>query len=265
MAPLKYTSTMTDAILSAYRAADSKLLLLDYDGVLAPIVARPEQARPTAEILELLRSITAQRGVKVVIISGRDRGTLEDWLGSLPVDMSAEHGHFYKESGTWRSVTNSDMAWREDVETMMERLVASYPGSHIESKQMSRVWHYREATAPVDEQAAVEELTRAARGRAVVMPGKRVIDVRALGADKGEAARHWYDQQAWDFVLCIGDDTTDEAMFMSLPAPAFTVKVGTGTTAARYAVRNQGEAEALLGQFVKSSHNLLLLNDDNNS
>ena len=246
MTSLKYTSTMMDTILNAYRAADSKLLLLDYDGVLAPIVSRPEQARPAAEILELLRNITAQRGVKVVIISGRDRDTLEDWLGSLPVDMSAEHGHFYKESGTWRSATSSDMAWTEDVEAMMERLVASYPGSHIESKQMSRVWHYREATVPVDEQAAVEELTQVAHGRADVMPGKRVIDVRALGADKGEAAWHWYDPQAWDFVLCIGDDTTDEAMFAMLPDTTWTIKVGMGITRARMNINSQDEVVGLM-------------------
>lgn len=240
---------MIESIVKSYEKAVSKLLLLDYDGVLAPIVARPEQAKPTAEVLGLLRNIAAQRGVKVVIISGRDRDVLEQWLGSLPVDMSAEHGHFYKESGTWHSVTNGDMAWAKDVEVSMRRLTETYPGSHIESKQMSRVWHYREATVPVDEQAVLEELTRVARGRAVVMSGKRVIDVRALGANKGEAARHWYNRQEWDFVLCIGDDTTDEAMFMSLPTPAFTVKVGSGTTAARYVVGNQAEVEALLRQF----------------
>lgn len=243
---------MIDQLSQAYMMAHSKLLLLDYDGVLAPIVVRPEQARPTHEVLEMLGEITSRPGVKIVIISGRDQATLENWLGSLPVDMSAEHGHFYKESGSWHSVLEGNMAWVKDVKKVMEQLVAEYPGSHIESKQASLVWHYREVMVPIDELAARQWLEEVVNRRAVVMPGKCVIDVRAPGTDKGEAARHWYEQQKWNFVLCIGDDITDEAMFRTLPESAWTIKIGSEKTHARYQLERQEDVMTLLGQFAES-------------
>lgn len=237
---------MIDQLVEAYASATTRLLIFDYDGVLAPIVPRPELARPSDEVVGLLRKLSAQLGTQVVIVSGRDRETLDRWLGKLPVDMSAEHGHFYKESGVWHPVHETDMSWVADVELVMKSLVDTYPGSHIESKQASLVWHFREVERPVDERGAKRQLERAAGNRATVMPGKRVIDVRALGADKGMAARHWYDARGWDFVLCIGDDITDEAMFAALPEPAWTIKIGPGPTSARHQFKRQTDVMKLL-------------------
>ena len=240
---------MIDHLTEAYHAARTRLLLLDYDGVLAPIVARPELAAPTGEILNSLRAIATQDDTQLVVISGRDRNTLEQWLGSLPIDMSAEHGHFYKESGVWHSVHEADMSWLADVDAAMRLLVDKYPGSHIESKQASLVWHYRQAETPVDELDAKRQIERAAHDRAIVMQGKCVVDVRAPGADKGQAVRHWYASQNWDFVLCVGDDVTDEAMFAALPESAWTIKVGAGPTIARTTLTSQEDVQMLLRQL----------------
>lgn len=200
----------------------------------------------------MLGAIAVQANTKLVVISGRDRDTLEDWLGGLPIDMSAEHGHFIKENGVWQTDREVDMSWRDDVEAAMQQLVAEYPGSHIETKQASLVWHYRQVEIPVDEQLAEQHVTRAAAGRATVMAGKCVIDVRARGADKGDAVRYWHEQQAWEFVLCIGDDVTDEAMFAALPASAWTINVGTDETNARHQFEHQADVVALLKNLVLS-------------
>lgn len=240
---------MIDQLVEAYRAAKSRLLIFDYDGVLAPIMDRPEQAAPAHETLGLLSTLSEYTGNKIVVVSGRDHETLDGWLGSLPIDMSAEHGHFRKESGEWHQTTATDMSWTGDVETVMTQLVDEYPGSRIESKQASRVWHYRQVKNPVDERDARQRIEQVAQDRAEVMPGKCVIDVRAPGTDKGGAARHWYDSRKWDFVLCVGDDVTDESMFVTLPDPAWTIKVGRGDTAARYRLEHQAEAIELLRQL----------------
>lgn len=231
--------------MKAYVAADTRLLLLDYDGVLAPITQRPEQSAPSNEVRSLIRKLSEQ-GAKIVIISGRDRETLEQWLGDLPIDLSAEHGHFRRESLAWRTSVEFDMSWRDDVYAEMKRLTAEYPGSHIETKHASLVWHYRQVMQPVDERAVRARIDRIADGRAEVMPGKFVIDVRAPGTDKGEAARHWYETASWDFAMCIGDDVTDEAMFAVLPASAWTIKVGDGSTKARFTFADQGDVVSLL-------------------
>ncbi len=237
---------MEEKLVAAYKKARQRLLLFDYDGVLAPIVGRPEQAAPSGQVLDLLSRLAAPTDTTVVVISGRDQATLEQWLGALPIDMSAEHGHFAKRDGKWSDGKALDMSWRDDVIAVMHMLEQEYPGSHIETKQASVVWHYRQAQKAVNEPAALERIARATAERAEVMPGKCVVDVRARGADKGEAAVRWYDMKQWDFVLCIGDDVTDEAMFAALPATAWTVKVGEGETCARLSIKAQPEIIGLL-------------------
>lgn len=242
---------MTHELITAFSSADSRLLLLDYDGVLAPITKRPEDAAPSDEVRALLQTMATQPGTKAVVVSGRDRDTLERWLGNLPIDMAAEHGHFYRESGVWQASSTLDMSWRDDVRAAMEQLVLDHPGSHIEEKRASLVWHFRETT-DTDEQVCEARIRKAADSRAEVMSGKCVIDVRARGADKGMAARHWYDSNAWDFVLCIGDDVTDEAMFVALPETVWTYKVGDGITAARGTLTDHNDVTELLRQLAAS-------------
>ena len=236
---------MIPGLAHAYRQAHSRLLLFDYDGVLALIVDRPELATPSKKLLDALAMLSKQPETKIVVVSGRDRDTLERWLGNVPIDMSAEHGHFIKEQGVWSPVTESDISWKEEVLAAMGELVEKYPGSHIETKSASVVWHYREVEG-VDEALAYERIKRAAQMRAEIMRGKCVVDVRALGADKGQAVRHWYDQKEWDFVLCAGDDVTDEAMFEALPETAWTIKIGDGPTAARFDVHGQAQILEML-------------------
>ena len=237
---------MMQQIAQEYRTATSRLLLLDYDGVLAPIVSRPEQAAPSGQVRDLLSRLAAPAHTTVVVISGRDQATLEGWLGDLEIDMSAEHGHFTKENGQWSESAALDMSWRDDVDAAMREIVQEYPGSHVETKQASIVWHYRQVHDPVDETAALARITHAVAGRAEVMPGKCVIDVRARGADKGRAALHWLEMKQWDFVLSIGDDVTDEAMFAALPESAWTIKVGDGETEAAYRLETQPQVVDLL-------------------
>lgn len=239
--------------MAAYMKGKTRLLLLDYDGVLAPIVERPEQAAPTAEVRALLARLTARPGTRLVVVSGRDRETLEQWLGDISVDMSAEHGHFIKENDHWQSRAALDMSWRADVRQAMQELVEKYPGSHIEPKQASLVWHYRQVESGIDIPAALQRVQTAAAQRAEVMPGKCVIDVRAKGADKGSAVRHWYDAGHWDFVMCIGDDITDEAMFAALPGTAWTIKVGERQTGASMRLDHQAAVIDLLGALAKTT------------
>ena len=242
---------MIDQLVDEYQAAHSRLLLLDYDGVLAPIVARPDMAAPSPEMLKILASIAAQPLTKLVVISGRDHHTLEKWLGHLPIDLSAEHGHFDRRDGRWQTKHEADMSWNKDVSVAMEQLVRQYSGSHIETKRASLVWHYRTADTGVDEKRAIQLVSAAAGTRAIVMPGKFVVDVRALGADKGEAVRRWLRQQSWDFVMAIGDDVTDEQMFAALPESAWTIKVGTDQTIARERIDQQEEVVTLLEQLAE--------------
>lgn len=86
-----------------YDQAAHRLVLLDYDGTLAAFKSKPEDAKPTPELIALLQRLADDPANHVVINSGRDHYTLEKWLGNLSVSFAAEHGAFYKEHGVWHN------------------------------------------------------------------------------------------------------------------------------------------------------------------
>src|SRR5438132_6903173 len=88
----------TAKIVDAYKHATKRLLLLDYDGVLAPIVPLPEQAMPSKKMFALLEKLTADTRNTCVVVSGRDHETLDEWLGNLPLAFAAEHGLWRRDS-----------------------------------------------------------------------------------------------------------------------------------------------------------------------
>ena len=59
-----------------------------------------------------------------------------------------------------------------------------------------------------------------------VFEGNKILEIKNQGVNKGRAAEHWLDGQAWDFVLAAGDDYTDEEMFSTLSDDAYSIKVG---------------------------------------
>ena len=80
-----------------YCYASRRLLLLDYDGTLVPFHNRPEAAKPDSQLIHMLRHLAEDTSNRLVIISGRDRHTLDTWLGNISLDIIAEHGAWYKE------------------------------------------------------------------------------------------------------------------------------------------------------------------------
>ena len=240
---------MEHAIRARYTASQHRLFLLDYDGTLVGIKPTPPEAKPTEALKALLADLAADAGNTVVIISGRDHETLEAWLGDLPIAMVAEHGFFRKEQGStaWQMVTAHDARWKTAVTPLIEAAVSELPGSFMEEKVSSLVWHYRladEAAAePVVRQLTAQLQPVVAAHGLLVVPGKKVVEVRLAGYDKGVAAEHWLQTGRWDFVLAAGDDTTDEDLFRPVPVGDFTIKLGAGASIARY---HLADPEALL-------------------
>lgn len=246
-----------ETIIGLYKKSSKRLLLLDYDGVLAPIVDLPELAAPSAETLSLLKQLTSDEHTACVIISGRQYKTLEDWLGDLPLGFTAEHGLWCKDPyGTWQQLSEVATVWKSDIEQIMATYVTQLPGSFMEQKTASVGLHYRKADQVAAAQIIVqliEELEPLAKKANLrVLHGKKVVEVVPLGVDKGSAAKRWIDTGDWDFILAAGDDVTDESMFESLPSNVVTIKVGKGDTAARYRVETQPEFMTLLRHLVAS-------------
>lgn len=239
-------------LLTEFQQAGRRLLLLDYDGTLMPFHANPKQVRPDAQLLQLLTELSADARNHVVIISGRDRQTLTEWLGHLPLDFIAEHGVWLRRRGEdWRMIQPLRNDWKADLRPIMEQYVSRTAGSFIEDKEYALVWHYRRTDPDLGRERAQDLLTHLTfigQGSGLlVLDGNKVVEVKNAGVDKGTAAARWVQELGPDFVLAIGDDRTDEDTFRAVGDDAYSIKVGTDIRSfAKYAVRNTADVRRLL-------------------
>jgi trehalose 6-phosphate synthase/phosphatase len=226
-------------VLAAYRSARRRLLLLDYDGTLVGLVRDPASAGPSAELLSLVDRLAADPANEVVIVSGRDWKTLDAWFGDRNVALVSEHGVRVREpGGPWHHTAAISTRGKQRVRDVMQVFADRLPGSAVEVKESSVAWHYRGAD-PVLGPARAHELTEVLRNLTAstdlqILRGKKVVEVRPSGANKGNATLRWLSRYRGGFVLAAGDDATDEELFAVLPASAISIRVGPGESRARY-------------------------------
>lgn len=237
-------------IQTEYRNSQKRLFILDYDGTLSAFKSRPEDAVPTKETYKLLNKLASDPKNKVVISSGRDRDTLEEWFGSLAIDLAAEHGACYKEHGVWVDNIGDEKPWDNEIMEIVQNFVDKTPRSKIEEKNTTLVWHYRNVDtwlASLREQQLFEALMiPCARLGLQIMRGNKIIEIKSPIHTKGSEARRLLATQNFDFIMAIGDDTTDEDTFRELPDFAYTIKVGNISEVARYSVKSQSKVLPLL-------------------
>ena len=203
----------------------------------------------------MLEELASNPKNEVVLISGRDKDTLERWFGGLNVGLVAEHGVWLKEKGKeWEMIEALGSDWKEDMRPILELCVDRTPGSFIEEKEFSLVWHYRKAD-PELSTMRVRELTAelvnlTANLNLQILEGSKVVEIKNSGINKGRSALRWIAKEEWDFILSIGDDRTDEDMFEVLPEIAYSLKVGLSSSLARFNLRSQGDVLLLLEESV---------------
>ncbi len=235
----KLTHQMKGRLISDYSKSNMRLILLDYDGTLIPFFEKPEKAKPDDELLRLLEALSNEPKNEVVIISGRDKGSLEEWFNGLNIGLVAEHGVWIKErKGTWEIIEPLRNDWKEEIRPILEQYVDRTPGALIEEKEFSLVWHYR-MTDPELGPVRAMELKDALLYLTVnlnlgVLEGNKVIEIKNTGINKGRAALRWFEKEKWDFVMAIGDDWTDDDVFSVLPESAYSIKVGLGPSRANF-------------------------------
>jgi trehalose 6-phosphate synthase/phosphatase len=240
-------------VLSAAARAPDLRLLLDYDGTLVPLARSPDLAAPDDEILSLLEVLAAAARIRVDIVSGRPRQTLEKWFGDFPLALWAEHGYWYRPRGTrdWQASSLMTADWLTRIRPILEQFTAHTPGSHVEAKSASIAWHYRRAERDFGARQAHE--LRMLLGDALsnqpceVLEGKKVIEVRLRGVSKALVAeRVLAEGPRGSQVIAIGDDRTDDELFRALPPPSVTIAVGTRPSDARFRVPDYRAVRQLL-------------------
>jgi len=250
------SSSARERLLSEYQKAKKRLIFLDYDGTLVPFAYDPKIPKPGREILKLLKGLIDDGKNEVVIISGRDKDTLQRWFSSINISMVAEHGILVKEKGKvdWEMLRPLKNDWKTHILPIFQTYSDRLPGSFIEEKDYSIALHYRQSDpeqSSIIVNDAIEYLISFIANLDIqVLQSDKVIEVRCAGANKGTAALWWQSKFNYDFILAIGDDLTDEDLFMVLPQEAFTIKVGIIQSNAKFNVRNFMEVRELLKQLI---------------
>ncbi|SKA43930.1 trehalose 6-phosphate synthase /trehalose 6-phosphatase [Chitinophaga eiseniae] len=245
-------------IRQQYRKSKRRIIFLDYDGTLVGFQSNIDMAAPDPDLYQLLRELAAYPGNDIVMISGRKHETLGEWFGHLPLDLIAEHGAWQKtKEGEWYQLPGLTDKWKQEILPMLEQATDRTPGSFVEEKSYSLVWHYRKVESGLGELRA-NELMNTLRYYTQekglqVLPGDKVIEVKNIEINKGKAALSWLNHKKYDFIMAMGDDVTDEDIFKALPPKAITIKVGSQVSAAQYYLRSHHEVRHLL-RTLKTVH-----------
>lgn len=246
----------------AQRAAERPELIfaLDYDGTLVPIVRNPDLASPDGSLRELLAMLTGLPGVHVCVVSGRAQASLSAWLGSLKIDLVAEHGVWSKkaESSEWKChIDPNTLGWIADARSILQTYVERAPGAFVEEKTAGLAWHYRNVD-PYLGLALARELRmhlvrHFAQAPVSILSGRKVLEMRPQGVDKGAAVRDSLGLlQTEATLIAAGDDRTDEDLFAALPEGSISLCAGLLATRAGYRVSGPDQVRRFLRAFVEA-------------
>jgi trehalose 6-phosphate phosphatase len=218
-----YSSGVADDLLGRLAAEPAETgLFLDFDGVLAPIVGRPENAAIPEETRRELARLVARYPL-VAVVSGRAGDDVRTRLGVDGIVCVGSHGlELEPQAEGWRQTL---AAFAAD---------AAWPPDEIEMKGLAIAFHFRDRE---DEAAAIRELdaiAEAAREDGLVARyGRKILEVLPpVGSHKGTAVRRLIEEHGLRRALAAGDDTTDIDSFAALDGLEVAVRVAVASNEA---------------------------------
>jgi trehalose 6-phosphate synthase/phosphatase len=244
--------------LEGFAMRPSLLIALDFDGVLAPIVADPGAARALPQSREHLKSLAGLPGVRLALVSGRTLADLREVASPPPgALLVGSHGAEISDpsigSQSQTPLDEEAALLLERIVVELERISAVQEGTHVEVKPTGAVLHTRRATREISAKATQEALDGPAAWPGVHLThGKEVVELTVVATTKGTAIRQLRELTGADAVLYAGDDVTDERAFAVLDGDAgdVSVHVGSGETIADHRLGSPDAVAAMLGLLV---------------
>ncbi|MBA0627495.1 hypothetical protein Godav_005004 [Gossypium davidsonii] len=264
-----------DHIESVYVRSKNRAILLDYDGTVMPQTSHNKT--PNAEVISIVNRLLGDTKNTVFVVSGRGKESLDKWFSPCKkLGIAAEHGYFMRWSSDdkWEVCgPNSEFGWKQIAEPVMRLYTEATDGSSIETKESALVWHHRDADPSFGSSQAKEMLDHLesvlANEPVTVKSGQFIIDVKPQGVSKGVVAEKVFTTMAEsgkqaDFVLCIGDDRSDEEMFeiissaissgiLSSNTSVFACTVGQKPSKAKYYLDDPAEVINMLEALADAS------------
>ncbi|KAK8642036.1 hypothetical protein V6N13_011398 [Hibiscus sabdariffa] len=262
-------------IVSVYLRSKNRAILLDYDGTVMPQTSHNKT--PSAEIISIINTLSGDAKNTVFVVSGRGRDSLTKWFSPCrKLGIAAEHGYFMRWSANddWEVCgQNGEFGWKEIAEPVMKLYTETTDGSTIETKESALVWHYCDADPGFGSSQAKEMLDHLesvlANEPVTVKSGQFIVEVKPQGVSKGVVAGKVFTTMAErgkqaDFVLCIGDDRSDEDMFeiissaissgvLSSNTSIFACTVGQKPSKAKYYLDDPAEVVNMLQSLAEAS------------
>eukprot|EP00887_Chlorella_sp_A99_P001749 scaffold19.g1749.t1 len=247
-----------EQVVKAYRKTRRRVFLLDHDGTIVPQTAIT--SKPGEQVLAVLKALADDPANTVYVVSGRSRDQLSEWFASV---------------GNVQDPNLHNFEWREIVQPILQLYTESTDGSYIEAKESALVWHYKDADPDFGSWQAKELLDHLegvlSNEPIEVVPGQSIVEVKPQGVSKGKMVERVLQAAAAgaggppDFVLCIGNDRSDEDMFtaienMHLGQPAgaaaarevFACTVGQKPSKAPFYVNDPSDVISTLGKLTEA-------------
>ena len=253
--------------LLADAMASRPVVALDFDGTLAPLVPRPDDAAMDPRAADVLARLAAW--VPVAIVSGRG---LDDLAGRIPMKgliLVGDHGNDWRGQPGMEAVgeqrAGQEQVCREWAARLTGPLAALGPGLAFEAKALSLSVHYRLVDDPPGMRERLLELFDSLEPKPSIIEGKFVVNLMAPGlATKYEAVEQLVALRAAGTAIFVGDDVTDERAFERAPSHWLTVRVwdddtspgGAATRAARAFVHGVDGVITLLRRMEALAQNL---------
>lgn len=252
---IRITDQISLELIKQFKQANNRLLLLDYDGTLVGFHEDPSKSIPNQELYELFDGLCALKNLDIAIISGRDKDFLDHYFGKYPITLVAEHGYHHRMTNkNWNQVDVLRSDWKHHIYPVVETFTDNTPGTFIEEKQNSIVWHYRKADPELAKIRVVELktlLTSLISDELKIMDGDKIIEIVSARVHKGVASTQIYAKKNYDCALVLGDDITDENMFADLPDEVIKIKVGSKQTLAKYFLSSHLEVRPFLKRLIE--------------
>ena len=270
-----------------YEKSNKRLLFFDYEGTLPSAYQNSEfvskGSPPSTEILNLLKGLTADKRNKVFIVAGKGPDQLKEWFGSVKdLGLAAEHGFMYSVNrqglDKWKKIIKKyDNEWIKNCSDIISPYLERCEGSFLDVKESSIVWQYTDCDLELGKQfvsAMSSELDNLIKKYNLkIVNGKGFMEIIAVGVNKGyfvgyKIKEFIKNKKSLNFILCIGDDTSDEKMFHYLNTKKDEIKkyckkvkiygitVGKKPSKAHYYVEKPKNVQELVSSLVKASNKL---------
>lgn len=215
---------------------------VDIDGTLLDIAPSPADVRLDEEVQTLLTELREFAGGAVALISGRSISDIRGLISEPCLPMAGQHG-LERRDAAGRTTTHEEHSnGLERAAGRLEREVRKYSGLLLERKGLSLALHYRAAPELAGHVHTVMHRVCAELGpEYVLQEGKRVVELKPAGKDKGVAVREFMREPPFlgRTPVFVGDDATDEFAFAVVnEADGISIKVGPGNTCARFSLRD---------------------------